>query len=112
MVSMDKVKRGIARYVDEEFINKINGWQKWVFGAGFAMFLENFAANMQRAKENPMVKSLGLIDDMNNVAVDRMRQQLKVQAQKGPITFEIPMLGSITLNESDVDKLYNLIMQA
>ena len=112
MISMDKVKRGIARYIDEEFTNKMSGWQKWVFGAGIAMFIENFTSNMQRLKENPVVKSLGLMDDMGNVAVERLHQQLKVQAQKGAVTFEIPMLGTVTLRENDVDKLYNYIMQA
>lgn len=112
MVSMDKVKRGLARYLDEEFTNKMNGWQKWVFGVGSAMFLENFTSVAQKAKENPVVKALGLIDDSNNVAVERIHQQLRVQAQKGSITFEIPMLGSITLHEADVEKLYNYIMQA
>lgn len=112
MVSMDKVKRGIARYIDEEFTNKITGWQRWVFGAGVAMFLENWTSNIQKLKDVPVVKSLGLLDDMNNVAVERLHQQLRIQSQKGPITFEVPMLGSITLHDTDVEKLYNYIMQA
>jgi hypothetical protein len=90
----------------------MNGWQKWVFGVGVAMFLENFASIAQKAKDHPMVKALGLMDDSNSVAVERIHQQLRVQAQKGPITFEIPMLGSVTLRDTDVDKLYNYIMQA
>ena len=112
MVGMDRVKRGIARYIDDEFINKMSGWQKWVFGAGAAMYLENFAANMQKLAENPIVKSLGILDGAGNVAVERLHQQLRVQAQKGPITFDVPMMGTITLNETDVEKLYNYIMQA
>ena len=43
MVSMDRVKRGIAKYLDDEFTNKMSGWHKWVFGAGAAMLLENLA---------------------------------------------------------------------
>lgn len=112
MVSMDKVKRGIARYLDEEFTNKMTGWQKWAFGVGSAMLLENFASISQKLKSNPMVEYIGLIDDSGNVAVERIHQQLRIQAQKGPVTFEVPMLGTITLNETDVEKLYNYIMQA
>lgn len=112
MVSMDRVKRGLARYLDEEFTNKMNGWQKWVFGAAAAMFLENFSSTVQQLQENPVVKALGIFDGSGNVSIERIRQQLKVQAQKGPISFDIPMLGSVTLNETDVDKLYTFIMQA
>jgi hypothetical protein len=109
---MEKVKRGVARYVDDELVGKMSGWQRWVIGAGFAMYLENFSSNMQKLKEHPVVKSLGLMDDNGNIAVERMYQHIKMQAQKGPVTLEIPAVGSVTLHDSDVDKLYTLIMQA
>jgi hypothetical protein len=112
MVSMDRVKRGIAKYLDEEFTNKMNGWHKWVFGAGAAMLIENFAGIAQQLQTNPIVKSLGVFDASGNVAIERVHQHLLAQAQKGPITFDIPMLGSVTLNEADVNKLYNCIMQS
>lgn len=112
MVSMERVKRGLARYLDEEFTNKMGGWQKWVFGAAAAMYLENFSAAMQHLQENPVVKALNLFDGSGNVSVERIHQQLTLQAQKGPITFDIPMLGSVTLSETDVNKLYTFIMQA
>ena len=112
MVSIDKVKRGLARYLDEEFTNKMTGWQKWVFGVGAAMFLENLTSISQTLKRNPMVEYISLMDESGGVAVERIHQQLRIQAQKGPVTFDVPMLGSITLHESDVEKLYNYIMQA
>ena len=112
MFAMDKVKRGVARYLDEEFTNKMTGWQKWVFGAAVAMYLENFSTTLQRVRENPMVKSIGLFDESGNVAVERIHQQFRIQAQKGPISFDIPMLGTVTMSEADVEKLYTYIMQA
>ena len=36
-------------------------------------------------------------------------KDLKKQAKKSAITFDVPMIGPITLNESDLDKLYQLI---
>lgn len=112
MISMERVKRGVARYLDEEFTKKMTGWQKWVFGAGAALYLENASSEIQKLQEMPAVKTLGIVDEAGNIAVDKIYQQLKIQAQKGPITFTIPMIGSVTLNESDVDKLYTCIVQA
>jgi hypothetical protein len=109
---MDRVKRGVARYLDEEFTKKMTGWQKWVFGAASSMYIENAGEVILKVKEHPAVKTLGIMDESGNVAVDKIYQQLKAQAQKGPINFEIPMIGSLTLNESDVDKLYTCIVQA
>jgi hypothetical protein len=109
---MDKFKRGTARYLDEEFISKMTGWQKWVFGAGSAMYLENLTATIERLKNNEIVKDLGILDDSGNVNVEKMHRYLLEQARKGPVTFTIPMIGAVTLSEADVEKLYTLIMQA
>lgn len=112
MVSMDKFKRGVARYLDEEFTNKMTGWQKWVFGAGSAMYLENLSTSMERLKNNELVKGLGILDENGNINVEKMHRYLQEQARKGPVTFTIPMIGTVTLSDSDVEKLYTLIMQA
>ena len=40
MVTIDQIKRGAARYVDEEFTAKLSGWQRWAVGAGAAMALD------------------------------------------------------------------------
>ena len=29
MVTLEQIKQGAARYVDEEFTGKLTGWQKW-----------------------------------------------------------------------------------
>lgn len=112
MVSMDQFKRGVARYLDDEFTNKISGWQKWVFGAGAAMYLENLSASVEKLRQNEMVKALNIIDSNGNVDAEKLHRYFLKQAQKGPVTFTIPMIGTVTLSESDVDKLYNCVMQA
>lgn len=112
MVSIDRVKRGIAQYLDRNLINKMTGWQKWVFGAGAALYLENLSGTVMQLREHPAIKPLGIIDENGNIAVEKVFQHLRVQAQKGPISFDIPMMGRITLSEADVNELYQYIMQA
>lgn len=112
MVSMDQFKRGVARYLDEEFTNKISGWQKWVFGAGAAMYLENLTGSVDKLRQHEMVKPLNVIDSYGNVDAEKLHKYFLKQAQKGPVTFHIPMIGPVTISEADVDKLYNCIMQA
>lgn len=112
MVSMDKVKRGLARYLDEEFTSKMTGWQKWVFGAGAGMYIENFGSAAERLRSNELVKGLGIIDEAGNVDVEKLHKYFRAEAQKGAITFTLPVVGAVTLNDADVEKLYNCIMQA
>lgn len=111
MVSFDKVQRGVAKYLDEELTAKLSGWQKWVFGAGAAMFISNSAEMVDRYKDNEIVKALGLIGPDRSIDVEKAYMALKAQAAKGPITIDAPMLGGVTLDASDVEKLYRCIMQ-
>ena len=112
MVTMDQIKRGAARYVDEEFTVKLSGWQRWAVGAGAAMALENLEVPMSGLRENPAVQAMGVLDEAGNVDLDRVYTALKKQAQKGPVTFQMPLLGAVTINEQDVDRLYTCILQS
>ena len=112
MVTMDQIKRGAARYVDEEFTAKLSGWQRWAVGAGAAMALENLDVSMSGLRENPAVRAMGVLDEAGNVNLDRVYEAFKKQAQKGPVTFQAPLLGAVTINEQDVDKIYTCILQA
>lgn len=112
MIALDRVKRGAARYIDTEFTTKLTGWQKWAVGAGSAMFLENLGAAVDRVKDMEAVKLLGVLGENNAVDVDKLYRYLRQEAEKGPVTVTVPMLGPVTLNVSDVEKLYTCIMQS
>ncbi len=112
MVTLEQIKQGAARYVDEEFTARLTGWQKWAVGAGAAMALGNLDANLAALRAHPAVKALGVFDEAGNVDLDKIYTCLKTEAAKGPVTTAIPLIGDVTLNEADVDKLYTLIKQS
>ena len=53
---------------------------------------------------------MNIIDSDDRIDVDLLYNELKKQAQKGAITFNVPLLGAITLNDTDLDKLYQRII--
>lgn len=112
MVTTEQIKRGAARYLDEEFTAKLNGWRKWAIGAGGAMALENLDTTLAALRGNPVVAALGVFDEAGNVDLDRIYAHVRKEAQKGPVTFTAPVLGPVTLNDRDVEKLYACITQA
>lgn len=112
MVTTEQIKRGAARYLDEEFTGKLNGWRRWAIGAGGAMALENLDPILTSLRDSPVAKALGIFDDAGNVDLDRVYTYIRKEAQKGPVTFTAPVLGPVTLNERDVEKLYTCIAQA
>ena len=72
MVTLEQIKQGAARYVDEEFTGKLTGWQKWAVGAGAAMALGNLDASLSTLREHPAVKALGVFDEAGNVDLDKI----------------------------------------
>lgn len=109
MVSYSQVVNGISKYIDQEIVNKLQGWQRWALGAGTGIFLSKSGENFAQLKENSIVKMLGLIDENGMVDVDIIYSELRKQADKGSIVAEIPALGKITLTKDDVEKLYACI---
>lgn len=108
MYEYNDVINAIATFVDEEIINNIKGWQKWVLGSGIGLVLSDSEEMFNQLKDNDFVKMLKIVDE-NKINVDKIYKELKKQAKKSPITFNIPMVGSLTLKEQDVDKLYQTI---
>lgn len=109
MYEYNKVINGIAKYIDEEIVEKIGGWQKWVIGSGVGLMLSNTSGTFNQLKNNELVKMLNIIDKNDKIDVDKIYKELKKQAKKSSATFDVPMLGPTTLNEQDVDKIYEFI---
>ena len=63
MVTYNQVVNGMSRYIDQEIVNKIQGWQRWALGAGAGIMM-NKGTNMFNAfKAHPVVKMLEVIDE-------------------------------------------------
>lgn len=112
MVSVEQVQRGLADYIDREFTSKLTGWQKWVVGAAGAMYANKLGDIVEQLRTVPAVSALGLFPPGGGIDVDAAYKALYAQAQKSPATFDMPLIGSVTLNSADVQSLYDSIMRA
>ncbi len=109
MATLAQVKTGAAAYIEQEIIAKIGGWQKWAAGAAVSMALNRADSIFEALRQNPAVQMLGIVDGDGNIDVDALYAEFKRQAQRGAVSFDVPMIGKLTLNESDVDKIYQSI---
>lgn len=109
MATLNQIKLGVANYIEAEILPKIGGWQKWVIGAAVSMALNRSDALYEQLRANPVIQTLGVIDNDGYIDIDTLYGEVKKQAQKNSISFEVPMVGKLTLNETDVDKIYNYI---
>ena len=60
-------------------------------------------------KNNSIIKLLDIIDEEGHIDIETLYQEVKKQAQKEIIRLEIPMLGTLKLNDEDIEKLYGYI---
>ena len=106
-VSVSQMQTGLTKYLDAEFMQKLTGVQKWVFGATAAMMLGNFGTMFNSLKTNPMVAMMDVIDENDHIDIDKLYRYFKAEAQKAPASIQVPGIGMVTLTESDIDRLYN-----
>ena len=111
-VTVSQVQAGLTKYLDSEFMQKLGGIQKWLFGAASAMMLANFSTVFNKLKANPVVTMLNVIDTDDRIDIDTLYRYFKAEAQKSPASFEMPGIGMVTLTEHDVDRLYSCIVNA
>lgn len=111
MKNLNSVITGLKKYLDAEMLSKIQGLNKWLVGASLSMALENGTNIFNQLKENKIVKAMDVINTDDEIDVEKLYKHLSEQAKKSAVTFNLPFIGAVTVKSSDLDKLYQLIME-
>ena len=113
MVSIDKIQRGTARFLDSEIFPKVDGKDKWIISAAGTLYLAKLPALVQTLKAQPAFSVLGVIsEDGTSIDLDALLNSIKPAAKQAPAIFKIPFGGTIAISEADLDILHRYIMQA
>ena len=110
MVTLAQVQAGVEKDLEIEILSKVPGWQKWVLGAAASRMLSRSGEIFNTLKNNPVVSAMGVIDEQDQIDIDAIYREFSKQAQRGAITFDIPLMGALTVNSGDIDRLYNYII--
>lgn len=107
MARAEQIQRGIQRYVNEEFLAGMSGWQQ-------------FAAATALGAALPLIKNETDIEPLYRSAKEQIQQHpAGVTMTKADMVALHPLLGtvagvmidSVTFREADIDKLYRYIME-
>lgn len=112
MTSIDKIQRGASRFVDMELMPKLAGRDKWIVAGVVTLYIKRLPALLEKARSSEAVKLLDVIGEDNSVDLEAVYNSVKPAAVQTPAAINIPMGGMITITASDIDTLYNYIMQA
>lgn len=111
MTSIDKVQRGIARYLDTELVPKMQGKDKWLITGAATLYLARLPEILNTLNTKPAFKILGLISDDGNIDLDAVVNSVRPAARQTPIVFNIPFGGALTFTENDLDIIVRYINQ-
>lgn len=112
MVELNQVINGLKAYVEDEVITKLSGLDKWLVGAGVSMLLDNGANVFNTMKDTELVKLMEIVNSDNQIDIEKVYKALLEQAEKSAVTFKVPMVGSMTINRQDVEKMYQCILRS
>jgi hypothetical protein len=110
MVTVTQIQNGVATFLDTEIIAMLPGWRRFAFGAATGLMLARSGEIFAQMKSNSIVQMMGVIQPDDTVDIDTLYKEAKKQIQKSPLTFDLPGAGTITLRETDIDKLYQKII--
>ena len=129
MVTSRQIVKGAAMWVDTEILPMMHGAAKYAAGVAAAMLAKQGEGLLEKAKEQDLVKTFGLVKDgaydldtLKSVMLERFPEEgLRIEAQQinqfmsrflgklGPVlNFQVE--GGVTFHKSDVEKFYQYIM--
>ena len=107
MVPMEKVKAGLARFVDREIAPGLTGWDKVIVAGGLAVMIKNLPGLIA---QYPILANLGVgqdevdIDTLYDAAIPYVTEKMPVQ---------IPVIGiTLKIGKQELDAVYNYIKEA
>ena len=109
MVNYEQMVNGISTFIDKEVISKLIGTPKILMGVGIGIALKNSRSIYDTLKESSVAKMLNLVDSNGNIDVETIYDELKKYTHREIIEIEMPIVGTLKLNEGDIDKLFYYI---
>lgn len=111
--SKEQIINGIYKYIDNEIISKCDVIHKWLTKTAIDMAMKRADYIYEEFYNNPIIKSLKIINENGNIEIDDIFDILKNNANMyGEATINIPIVGYITISSSDVERLKNYIMNS
>ena len=109
MVNYEQLINGVSKFIDSEIISQLTGNSKVFLGIGAGIALKKGETLYNNLKNHQMIKMLGIISEDGKIDIETLYEEAIKQARKEVIRVEIPMIGTLKLNDEDVEKLYSYI---
>lgn len=112
MVTMQAAKNGLVKYIDNDILPHLTGLKKVGLGVYTALAANNIIGLMEKYKDHPAVAVLDVIDENGNIDIDKLYNVSAPMFANGEKQMiNIPMIGDMTVDRTDLEKLYRYIKE-
>lgn len=109
MTTLQNLKNAVAIFIEKEMLSRIPDWKKWALGALISITLEKGDNMFHAFKRHPFITALEIINEDDMIDDELILHHLLLQAEKSSVSFEVPLIGPITLSEKDVRMLETIL---
>lgn len=112
-VTFKQLETGLLNYMDREIIGQMDGLRKWGAMGAAAIFTAKGEALAAKLADSAIVQQLELVDGDGMIDLDTIKNALVQSAEKtGSVTQDIPIIGRVMFDRTDIEKAYQTIMEA
>lgn len=112
-VNIGQVKNGFSKYLDSEFVQKLEGLKKWAVLAASSVLVQKVDNASEVIINNNIIKAFDIVNEDGLIDIDALKQAFDSAADKtGSVVQQVPLLGPVTFTKADIQKLYDYIIQS
>lgn len=113
MVDFNRIKNGIAKYLDNEIIPNLsnNDTEKFLVGIATGIFLKRMDKIMNYYLNRNLMKVAEITNENQEIDIDLIYEVAKETIKSNSVSFEVPVFGKLTFTKDDIDTLYKYITE-
>lgn len=112
MVTVDRIQRGVSRYLDEQLMPHLQGKDRWIMTGLSGLYIAKIPEIVQSYAAKPAIGVLGVIGTDGTIDIEKIINSIRPAAKHCPAEIPIPLTGgSITVTEQDLDLILRYILQ-
>lgn len=112
MVTVDKIQRGVSRYLDEQLMPHLTGLKKWIIGGVATLYIANLNNIISGLASKPIYAYSGIFGENGTVNIEALINSIRPIAKTTSADIPIPFSAeSVTVTEQDLDMILRYILQ-
>lgn len=110
MVTSKQIVSGVLEYADKRVLPKLESSRQFLAGTVLGIAASRADPIVRELGKMPMVAMLGVVAENGDVDLDALYSAASAQIERQKtLPIDIPVIGRLTFDKTDIDELYQII---